>query len=183
MNQYIGTAQWGNPILVAGTDGINMQTLHTDANGNLYTTPGVGTSNTVQLTDGTVTTQKAAVDAAGNLAVRFASAQPVSLSAALPAGTNVIGTVTNQQGTQSALNLTASTLVKATPGRAVRVSVIVAGTTAGSVNDSTTVAGILTANNVFVIPNTVGSYLIDWPMMAGIVVVPGLGQTVALSYA
>lgn len=38
------------------------------------------------------------------------------------------------------------------------------------------------ANQIFVIPNIVGVNLIDWPCLAGIVVTPGTGQTIAVSY-
>ena len=92
-----------------------------------------------------------------------------------------------QQGSKSALNITSATLIEATNDnyasvRAVRVNVLVAGSTAGSVNDAATVATAAASNQVFVIPNTVGSYLIDWPCFAGLVVTPGTGQTVAIAY-
>ena len=91
-------------------------------------------------------------------------------------------------GTKSLLNVTAPTLVSATTGssyaarRIGRVHVLVAGTIAGSVNDAASVALASAANQVFVVPNSVGSYLIDFPMVAGIVVTPGTGQTLAVSY-
>ena len=91
-------------------------------------------------------------------------------------------------GTKSLLNVTASTLVSATNSssyasrRIGRVHVLVAGTIAGSVNDAASVALASAANQVFVVPNSVGSYLIDFPMVAGIVVTPGTGQTLAVSY-
>lgn len=95
-----------------------------------------------------------------------------------------------QQGSSSALNITAATLIEVTqtaggvyrPVRAVRVNVLVAGSAPGSVNDSATIAGAAAANQIFVIPNTVGSYLIDWPCFAGMVVTPGTGQTIAVCY-
>lgn len=91
-------------------------------------------------------------------------------------------------GSKSALNLTAATLVSATnsnsyaPRRVSRINVLVAGTAPGSVNDSATIAGASASNQVFSIPNVVGSYLLDFPMLAGIVVTPGTGQTVCVSY-
>ncbi|WP_316854245.1 hypothetical protein [Ralstonia holmesii] len=48
--------------------------------------------------------------------------------------------------------------------------------------DGTGVTGNTVANQVFVIPNTVGSYLVDHPCVNGVVVVPGTGQTVAVTY-
>jgi hypothetical protein len=85
-------------------------------------------------------------------------------------------------GNAGSLNITAARVVKATAGRAARVSVIVAGSAVGSINDSTTTAGAVTANTIFVVPNTVGTYSIDWPCANGIVAVPGTGQTLAVSY-
>lgn len=95
-----------------------------------------------------------------------------------------------RQGKCSALNLSgAAQLIMAVPkdfaigqARLVRVNVLVAGSAAGSVNDAATVAAAATANQIFVIPNTVGSYLVDWPILSGIVVTPGTGQTVAIVY-
>lgn len=100
----------------------------------------------------------------------------------IPAGTNTIGAVNSQQGTGSALNMTAATLVKASAGRLARISVLVAGTGVGSANDAASVAAAAAANQVFVIPTTVGVYLIDWPCASGIVVTPGAGQTLAVSF-
>jgi N-acetylglucosamine kinase-like BadF-type ATPase len=82
----------------------------------------------------------------------------------------------------SALNITAATVVKATPGRAVMISVIVAGSGAGAVYDHATTSGVGAANEIFIVPDTAGAYLIDWPCLVGIVVAPGTGQTLAISY-
>lgn len=94
-----------------------------------------------------------------------------------------------RQGKASQLNIAAATLVLAVPkdfsigqARLVRVNVIVAGTTVGSVNDAATVAGAAASNQIFVAPNAVGSYLVDFPIFNGIVVTPGTGQTLAVTY-
>jgi hypothetical protein len=80
------------------------------------------------------------------------------------------------------LNVTAQTVIKASPGRLVRIDVTVAGTTAGSVNDTTTIAGIATSNLVASIPAVVGPLWLDWPCLAGIVVTPGASQTSTVAY-
>jgi hypothetical protein len=91
-------------------------------------------------------------------------------------------------GAKSMLNIAAATLVTSatvssySQRRLARVSVLVAGSTAGSVNDALSIATAAAANQVFVIPNTVGVYAIDFPILSGIVVTPGTGQTVAVSY-
>lgn len=94
-----------------------------------------------------------------------------------------------RQGKGSMLNISTPTVVKAvTPdqslaqARVVRLSVTVAGTTPGTVNDCATVAAAAIANQIAVIPNTAGSVLIDFPLLAGLVVVPGTGQTVGVTY-
>lgn len=91
-------------------------------------------------------------------------------------------------GTKSALNLTAATLVSSVNSssyaarRIGHVHVLVAGTAPGSVNDAASIAGAGATNQVFVIPNALGVYTVDFPCLAGIVVTPGTGQTVAVSY-
>ena len=85
-------------------------------------------------------------------------------------------------GVLSALNITAATVVKATPGRLVRINVIVAGSAAGTANDCTTTAAAAAANQIVTIPASVGQVGIEWPCLAGIVVVPGTGQTLSVAY-
>jgi|ERR1700674_994331 len=94
-----------------------------------------------------------------------------------------------RQGKASALNITASTqllVVQAEfcrgQARLVRINVLVAGTTPGSANDSATIAGAATANQLCAIPNVVGSFLVDFPIMAGLTITPGASQVVAVSY-
>lgn len=85
-------------------------------------------------------------------------------------------------GNFTALDITAATVVKASPGAVVMAQVIVAGSTAGAIYDATSTSGNTTANQVAVIPNTVGGIEVRFPCVNGIVVAPGTGQTVALSY-
>jgi hypothetical protein len=82
----------------------------------------------------------------------------------------------------SKLNLSASTVVKAGPGVLAKVSVTVAGSAAGSVNDCLTTGAAAASNEVGVVPNTVGVYVYDWPCLVGIVYVPGTGQSASVSY-
>lgn len=94
-----------------------------------------------------------------------------------------------RQGKGSMLNISAPTVVLAVSkdqsigqARAMRVSVTTAGTTAGSVNDAATVAAAAAGNLIAAIPNTVGVFLVDFPLLAGLVIVPGTGQVVSVSY-
>jgi hypothetical protein len=97
------------------------------------------------------------------------------------------------QGRNSALNIAAATVIKkpsdvgavgglSVPSRIARVQVLVAGSTADTVNDCATASATTVANQVGVIPNVIGSYLIDMPCYAGICVVPGTGMTVSASF-
>jgi len=86
-------------------------------------------------------------------------------------------------GVNEKLDITAATVVKATPGTVFRVSVTVAGSAAGSVYDAATTAGDTAANLVASIPASVGVTDLTWPCATGILVVPGTGQTVSVSYS
>ena len=92
------------------------------------------------------------------------------------------GAVINGQGIKTALDITTATLVDTMGGRIGKVSVLVAGSAPGSVNDSATVGGVATSNQIAVIPNTVGIYNIDMPTFHGLVITPGTGQSVSVSY-
>lgn len=85
-------------------------------------------------------------------------------------------------GNRASLDITAAVTVKAAPGILQKVSVIVAGSAAGTVNDVATTGGVAVANQFGTIPNTVGTYPFDWPCGTGITIVPGTGQTLAVSY-
>lgn len=86
------------------------------------------------------------------------------------------------QGQFAALGLAAATILKSQRGRIQRVNVLIAGSAAGAVYDGNSTSGNTAANQVGAIPNVVGSYLIDMPCVNGIVVAPGTGQTVSVSY-
>lgn len=86
-------------------------------------------------------------------------------------------------GRTTKLNITVATVVKPGSGRIATVSVIVAGSTVGTVNDTTTTGAAAVGNQVMAIPITVtGVYTLNFPMLNGIVVVPGTGQTLSVSY-
>ena len=104
-----------------------------------------------------------------------------NLAAAVVGGAGV-ALVAPIEGSTSTLNISAATVVKAVPGRMVRVNVIVAGSTLGGVHNTTTTGAAAAANQIFAIPNVVGTYVLHWPMTSGIVVVPGTGQVVATSH-
>lgn len=86
-------------------------------------------------------------------------------------------------GYSTLLGIAASTVVKPTSGMVASVSIVVAGTTVGSVNDVATVGAAAAANAIMPLPNTVGIYKPQWQCFQGITVIPGAGQTVAIAYS
>lgn len=84
--------------------------------------------------------------------------------------------------TSTALNVTTTRVLKQAPGAVLRVNVIVAGSAPGGVYDAVTGTAVTASTQAAVIPNAVGPVEIEFPCLVGIVVVPGSGQTVAVSY-
>lgn len=111
-----------------------------------------------------------------------------SLSDLLTAAKNIVTAINalaqnylNVQGILNASGLTTDTVVKDTTGRLCVVSVIVAGSAAGTVYDSATTSS--TTKPLYVIPNTVGVYAVNIPASFGVFVSPGAGQKVTVSYS
>ena len=88
-----------------------------------------------------------------------------------------------QGGTNSVLNITAATVVKVSPGTIWNVNVTTAGTTVGGVYDFATATGEGAANLVAVIPIVAGAINLTFPCKTGILIVPGTGQVVSVSFA
>lgn len=85
------------------------------------------------------------------------------------------------QGALRSGTLTASTAVASGQGRLASISVIVAGSTDGMIYDSNS-TGLLT-NELMVIDNVVGVTVANLPFNNGLVVVPGTGMTVVVTYS
>jgi hypothetical protein len=86
-------------------------------------------------------------------------------------------------GQKNATGLTAQTVVSANPGRVATIAVIVAGSAVGSVYDASTTATATSSRLLAAIPNTVGIIVVNMPVVYGIVVTPGTGMTIAVSYS
>ena len=80
------------------------------------------------------------------------------------------------------VGITSASVVKASAAVAQRVSVLVPGS-AGAIYDTNTLASTVAARQVFVIPATAGVYTLEWPCATGVTVVPGAGQTLAITLA
>lgn len=85
-------------------------------------------------------------------------------------------------GNSSAIGLSADALISTTAGRVVTVSVITAAS-GGKIYDSATVAGATDANAIYAIPNTIGTTSINFPYFDGLVIKPGSGSVVSISYS
>lgn len=86
-------------------------------------------------------------------------------------------------GTAASLGITAPILISGEAGRLVNIYVIVAGTTVGAAHDASTVAAATSANQLFTIPNTVGITQVNIPYASGLVIIPGTGQSVNVTYS
>lgn len=98
-----------------------------------------------------------------------------------PALLDGTGNLITAQGVNTVLNVTAATVIKATPGRLVKICVTVAGA-AGTANDCITTGAAAAANVLCAIPATVGVIAVDMPAKVGIVITPGAAQVVSVSY-
>lgn len=88
-------------------------------------------------------------------------------------------------GSFNELNITAATVVKASRGVILQISVNVAGSAAGAVYDAAATTGNVAANLVAPIPSAISASPIPYNFMclSGILIVPPTGGTVSVSYA
>lgn len=87
-------------------------------------------------------------------------------------------------GLSSLEGITAATVVKASAGRVAAVSVITAGSTTGMIYDS---ANTTQSMPLWVIPEAAATngqpYVVNMPCDVGILVVPGTGQKISISWS
>ena len=111
-----------------------------------------------------------------------------SLSDILTAAKNLVTSV-NQlgrtylkvNGVARSATLTTTTLVSSGEGRLASVSVVVAGSSACVVYDSNAATSL--TSSLAAVTNVVGVTVINMPYDNGLVVVPGTGMTVVISYS
>jgi len=108
----------------------------------------------------------------------------------LTASKNIVTALNNNaqttlsiQGTKTGVALSSNTAVSSGSGRLVSVVVTIAGSSTGSIYDAVSVTQAGTANKIYVIPDAVGVYVLNIPIVNGIVVEPGTGQTVTVCYS
>lgn len=97
--------------------------------------------------------------------------------------TDAVGALqTAAGGVSTALNVIAATVVKTGAGRVCRIFVNTAGSAAGTVSDVATTGGVAAANLIANIPATAGVITLDAPFSTGLVITPGTGQVLSVSY-
>lgn len=84
-------------------------------------------------------------------------------------------------GSTNTADISVATLVKNGVGRLARVSITTAGSGNGAIYDVNSVSSTL--RKIYTIPNTIGVIEVNFPMNYGIVVVPGTGQVLSVSYS
>lgn len=85
--------------------------------------------------------------------------------------------------TKTSLNITAPTIIKASPGVVGTITVVAPGSGNGAVCDCATTGAAGNANLVAVAPQVQGTQVINFPCRVAICVIPGTGQTLAVSFA
>jgi hypothetical protein len=95
---------------------------------------------------------------------------------------NIQQALASEVATVTTAVATASTFVLAGKGRLLRFSVLVAGTTVGFVYNSATPTGGAASNALVACPNTIGIYEAGVVFDSGLVIAPGTGQSVSITY-
>lgn len=95
---------------------------------------------------------------------------------------SALGTTFMQlQGDKAANGISSTTQVSTGQGRLARVSVIAAGSATGMAYDASSTAD--TSSPIMVIPGNVGIIDVNIPTNNGIVIAPGSGQVITVSYS
>ena len=91
---------------------------------------------------------------------------------------------TNINGLANVNNIVGPTVVKSSPGRVCSVVVVAQGAGDGSIYDAASVA-LIGSSKIFPVPHglAVGLYPVGINVSYGIVVIPGTGQTLTVSYS
>lgn len=85
------------------------------------------------------------------------------------------------QGVSSLADISTATLVMSGAGRVCMVSITTAGSGAGAIYDANVASA--TTRPIYSIPNTLGVVFVNIPVGYGIVVAPGSGQVVTVSWS
>lgn len=107
----------------------------------------------------------------------------VALNAIVTAINNQTALTRYLSGQYTSAAVTASTLVASGSGYLVNLSVIDAGSGEGTVNDAASVGAAVAANEMMTAQKFHGVYAAGMRFTDGLVVIPGTGQTIAVTYS
>ena len=96
---------------------------------------------------------------------------------------NVAQTNQKSLGTQTSSTVTSSTVIITGSGYLVNFSVVVAGSSVGTIYNASTTGGAAASNALCVIPDATGIYKAGQAYSTGLVVVPRTGQSVNITYS
>lgn len=91
-------------------------------------------------------------------------------------------TLLRAQGNQTSETVTAATVICTGGGRLLSVSVTVAGSTAGTINNASTTASAAASNVLLAVPATAQVLTAGQSFTMGLVIVPGTGQSLNVTY-
>ena len=86
-------------------------------------------------------------------------------------------------GTQTSVTVTSATVIYIGNGYLVNFSVVVAGSTVGTISNTNAVSTVAASNALCAIPATVGIVKLGQIFSTGLVVTPGTGQSVNVTYS
>lgn len=87
------------------------------------------------------------------------------------------------QGSNTSATVTAQTLVVSGKGFLVNFSVVVAGSASGTINNAPSTAATGAANALCATPTTIGVYACGQVFTNGLVITPGTGQSINITYS
>ena len=96
---------------------------------------------------------------------------------------NIFQALSALNPTTTSATVTSSTLVITGSGRLISFSVVVAGSANGLIYNAGTPSGGAAANTLVATPTTVGVYAANMVFTDGLVVVPGTGQSINVTYS
>jgi hypothetical protein len=86
-------------------------------------------------------------------------------------------------GTQTSVTVTSATVIYVGNGYLVNFSVVVAGSTVGTISNTGSTSTVAATNALCTIPATVGIVKVGQVFSTGLVVTPGTGQSVNVTYS
>jgi hypothetical protein len=96
---------------------------------------------------------------------------------------NIFQALSALNPTTTSATVTSSTLVITGSGRLISFSVVVAGSANGLIHNTGTPSGGTAANALVATPTTVGVYAANMVFTNGLVIAPGTGQSINVTYS